>query len=351
MSVNPRVDTPIFVLGCHKSGTSLVRSLLDGHPELVSIPFETHLFEHLGWPILYPLRPRPYRDVTWTACFNQLLETLRNAGDSRLGGSTTTSIDFEAFHKTIQAALQDSETAPSPHSLSGLYRLFRTVALATASSQKGSPFSARIVEKSVDHMEFSWPLATAFPQAHFIHIVRDPLDNLVTLRHHISGPSFPTLRPLVAAIRMSLTLAHRNSLTTSNYTVIRYEDLTFQPEETMRNVARNLHISYSDDLLCPTVGGITWGGNSVYLVKREGLSPATVGTGHASATALERAAIERETASLALAFGYEVNRPTQTRASLLRRGPKEKMRQYILNRVEAAHSRWHLAGPSNDTPA
>jgi hypothetical protein len=36
---------PIFIAGTHKSGTSLIRSLFDGHSNIYSIPMETHYFQ------------------------------------------------------------------------------------------------------------------------------------------------------------------------------------------------------------------------------------------------------------------------------------------------------------------
>jgi hypothetical protein len=39
---------PIIVLGCHKSGTGLVRSLIDGAPEVFFILFETHFSDRLA---------------------------------------------------------------------------------------------------------------------------------------------------------------------------------------------------------------------------------------------------------------------------------------------------------------
>src|SRR5690554_6251892 len=34
------IDAPVFILGCKKSGTTLVRTLLDGHPRQVLLPSE-----------------------------------------------------------------------------------------------------------------------------------------------------------------------------------------------------------------------------------------------------------------------------------------------------------------------
>ena len=37
-------DSPVFIAGHPKSGTSLLRSVLDSHPELVAYPEETSFF-------------------------------------------------------------------------------------------------------------------------------------------------------------------------------------------------------------------------------------------------------------------------------------------------------------------
>ena len=50
------MDKPIFILGCTKSGTTLMRNLFDGHPDLFVIPFESHFFQNTGRGIEYSYR-------------------------------------------------------------------------------------------------------------------------------------------------------------------------------------------------------------------------------------------------------------------------------------------------------
>ncbi|MFQ5335223.1 MAG: sulfotransferase, partial [Flavobacteriales bacterium] len=50
------MNAPVFICGAHKSGTSLMRSLLDSHPELFVIPFETHYFQNVKHWVNNPYR-------------------------------------------------------------------------------------------------------------------------------------------------------------------------------------------------------------------------------------------------------------------------------------------------------
>ena len=60
-----KIKSPIFILGAPKSGTSLLRSLLDNHPELAVIPFEATLFQILGEEISHPYRKNKAKVFEW----------------------------------------------------------------------------------------------------------------------------------------------------------------------------------------------------------------------------------------------------------------------------------------------
>lgn len=36
---------PIFIASIHKSGATHLRTILDGHPNIFAIPFESHFFQ------------------------------------------------------------------------------------------------------------------------------------------------------------------------------------------------------------------------------------------------------------------------------------------------------------------
>ncbi len=46
-------DRPIFIFGCAKSGTKLMRNLFDWYAELFVVTFESHFFQNTGRGIDY----------------------------------------------------------------------------------------------------------------------------------------------------------------------------------------------------------------------------------------------------------------------------------------------------------
>ena len=51
-------------MGAHKSGTSLLRSILDGHSRLYAIPVETHYFQNMQYWVDYEYRAQRPRKVS-----------------------------------------------------------------------------------------------------------------------------------------------------------------------------------------------------------------------------------------------------------------------------------------------
>lgn len=54
--INSETNGPIFILGCTKSRTSMMRNLFDGHPDLFIVPAESHFFQNIGFWINYFFR-------------------------------------------------------------------------------------------------------------------------------------------------------------------------------------------------------------------------------------------------------------------------------------------------------
>lgn len=136
----------VFLVGCPRSGTTLLQRMLDTHPEVAVAP-ETH-FMRLFWRrrALYDPLERPDH-------FERLLR------------------DIAARPEFIEMGLDPAHFQrvawEGPRTYDALLRLLL--------EQFASSRSVRVVgEKTPDHLVHMLPLKEFFPSARFVHIVRDP---------------------------------------------------------------------------------------------------------------------------------------------------------------------------------
>ncbi len=168
---------PVFILGSHKSGSSLLRSLLDGHPDLFTIPTEAHYFQYTGDWVNYSLRYAWPQEMDLEEKMNSLVRLVEKKNshydpyaDSTIAGR----IDVEAFKSHLFSSAI-SNISPN------LFQVYAE-ALYYSLYKKELPDTIRVLEKSVENAEFAASLRQMFPDCRFIHIVRNPYASLVAIR-------------------------------------------------------------------------------------------------------------------------------------------------------------------------
>ena len=317
-------ERPIFILGAHKSGSSLVRSLLDGHPELFVVPFETHYFQKSHYWVDYRLRrarpPRLSSRQTREELIGQV-ERYNSISDSMSDSNLVNRFDMPRFKQ----ALATDEQLPAD-------RFFLNYISAVYASLLGQelPADLRIVEKSVENAEFVLDLQQMFPAAKFIHVLRNPYANLVSLRRHVGRAGYPFLGPSLASLNNSYYNLYRNRRLVEEYLVLRYEDLVTEPESWMRQVAGFLGIEYLDCLLEPTSMNRSWSGNSSRGIEFAGISPRNLDLWREEINSLEIDLVNRLFGFLLEQYRYET---ITTRRSRFLPNRAESVRIYLLNRL------------------
>lgn len=259
---------PVFIVGNPKAGTTLVQSLLDGHPELYVIPVELQFFKFPRLPSLHPgnmpppphhswKTPIPRSEVGLEKLSEELLshaelESLLTTGEvGRNIPLSEEDFDRQRFVATVR------ETTPK--TLRDLY-VSLCQAFPVASEERRPPSEYRLVEKCPHMEEYAVELCSWFPEARFVHVLRNPYANLfsnlqgVRLKRNLRNRA---LRPMAK----SYYFMERNRRYLDHYRVIRYEDVVLETRETMEAVAEFLGISFHSVLNEPTIMGRTWGGN------------------------------------------------------------------------------------------
>lgn len=264
------MNYPIFILGAHKSGTSLLRSLFDGHTDLFVIPKETHLFEMSGYWIDYQLRRAQPKEINAKKIidnFTNMIEEYNHVANYKADNVTLDRWDIETFRKNLESS-----------DLSIPFPLFTAVFRAMHQSLYGYPLDERkhVVEKSVEHAEFALDLNAVFPGARFIHIIRNPYANFVSLRKFKSERGYPFLKGIIHSLYNSYYHLERNKRLLHNYMIVRYEDLVTKPESLIHEMIHFIGIPFQQILLQPTLDGKLWSGNSAYAPNLSGISTASL---------------------------------------------------------------------------
>ncbi len=219
-SAAPTAIAPFFVVGCPRSGTTLLQRILDAHGELAITP-ETH-FVRRFW-----LRRLSYGALHRDANYRRLIDDVVSIPEfSDMGLDATTFREHAWDGKRSYARLFDL-----------LLRQF--------ASARGVD---RVGEKTPSHARFIGTLARFFPGAKFVHIVRDPRAVVSSWRNvpwstGLPGADAEVWRRHVAAVRLSASTRAAAIHTLS------YEHLVAHPEASLRDLCSFLEIAFDPRML------------------------------------------------------------------------------------------------------
>ena len=178
-SASPLHGRAVFVVGAPRSGTTWLHQLLAVHPE-VATAGESHLFcEGLGELLANHADPDPYMKLDTWVSHGELL--------------------------TLVRALTD-----------GLFQRMR---------DHGRPGATRVLDKTPNHVPHAARLAAVYPDAAFVHIIRDGRDAAASAQDLWSFDEAWRAHGRVAARWREAVLDVREHLGGRWYHEVRYEDL------------------------------------------------------------------------------------------------------------------------------
>jgi len=249
---------PIFICGAHRSGTTLLRDLLDGHPALVVLPSEATFFTSLerkfaGLPAA----------ALAAACGREWLCRIANPNNQPrywlLGRSDAAGSPYLDFVREFLAWYAASGTRTHGANPSWPLAAF---ALAYARSGADAPKVAgawRWVEKSPGNERFLARIWRDFEGAQVLHIIRRPADVAASHAGLMRGAAPKAARSNAALRKMIvsylLAARHLRRAAPDRYRIVRYEQLVAAPHEVMADLAVFLGIDPAPILFRPTVTG------------------------------------------------------------------------------------------------
>lgn len=343
------MDDPVFISGLRKSGTSLVKCLLDGHPDLfVYPPNELHFFRYSSHDAAVKDKKARHDDP------DALLTALsRTSFVDRLGDPDS---KYSSEEVNV-SAFQEATRVADPSSFADVYETLFEEMFAASSYEEGNGTGIHPVSKSVLETEFAPLLAQWFPNMKFVYVLRNPYGHFVAARNSImegegegglqgSGlvDSLATPYPFVGSElwRMKLSYYFKRkfvALCPDTFYVLVFDDLLRNPEQELRDLANFLDIDYHESMGTPTICGVPWGGNSWKDDEFEGISTEPLYHWQDEITPLEARVVTDLFEETVDQHGF--NR-FDTRASLLRPYHlSERPLTYVANRVAYL---WHRMG-------
>lgn len=205
----------VFVVGAPRSGTTLMRLMLDSHPQL-AIPHETSFV------------PRA-------------LALGGGAGRDELARFL---LDFPTWPDlaTSESELREALASVEPFALAdGLRAFYRRYAAARGKARWGDKTPSYALDLPT--------IAAAFPEARFVHLVRDGRDVAVSLRPLWFAPGQDMTRLASEWARYVVAARAAGAELGSRYLEVRYEHLVLDPSRELTRVTDLLELPFSPGML------------------------------------------------------------------------------------------------------
>jgi hypothetical protein len=255
--------THIFVVGVHRSGTTLMRHVLNDH-SAVALCDETHYMGHVISGAGMRQHLARFRPLSSDDNVERLVAHMQSPRFRKysifkdLGWQWTWFVDSVPREEVLAHLLA------SDRSEAGIFDAFMTL----YAKKRGATVRG---EKTPIHLRWSEELLEWYPRSKIIHMMRDPrgvhVSDLKRRREQQKrapvykvlrslGPAFETLTTAETSLmwadsaRRAARMARRFP---DRYLVVKFEDLVVDPERVIRKLCSDLGLSFEPKMLERTV--------------------------------------------------------------------------------------------------
>lgn len=251
------INNPVFICGHPKAGTSLMSSLLDGHPEIVAYPEETMFFRRF-LPAIENVTFQEKLELAEKLLIHIFEWNIENPPAHQNGypDRDYSDISFDAVRSGMICKIPAHSENPA-EILNAVILSFGKVTGQITGALKHWLEKTPYNEFHTDKI-FRW-----WRNAKCIHMIRDPRGNYFSYQQkHMDWSAKIFSKNWVRSTNAGLE--NEKTYGSDQYLLIRFDDLLTSSEETMRKVAAFLDIQMDDILLNPTRVGASWLGNSMF---------------------------------------------------------------------------------------
>ena len=209
------MDAPFFIVGSARSGTTLLRLMLNAHPE-IAVPPESRFIVEL-WE---------GRDEISASGF---VERLASHGR------------FRTWDMPIEVVREELEGRARVTYRDAIAVTFETYARLQGKNRWGDK-----TPRYIEHIPF---LARLFPDSRFIHLIRDGRNVALSYADVPFGPKTVAKAARLWAHRVSCGLRDGRALEAGRYIEIRYEDLVEDAAGEAKDICEFLDVTFDPGML------------------------------------------------------------------------------------------------------
>jgi hypothetical protein len=217
------ITSPIFIVGTERSGSNLLRLILNAHPE-ITVPHPPHIMAFFA-----PLE-RYYGDLSSDVNFRRLADDVLRHIRSHIH-PWTTPLDRESL---VREAV--------PRDLFGLFAAVYEQHCAAVGKRRWGC-------KSTFMIHYTERIFARYPEAQLLWLVRDPRDVAFSSRDSVFNPYHPYYTAQLWASQQELGLRLAARLNPANLLRVHYETLVADPGATIAGVCDFLDIGFDPAML------------------------------------------------------------------------------------------------------
>lgn len=228
-----RHDGPIFVVGCPRSGNTLLGCILNKHPDLV-IFLENHAFYSL--PRAWKKRLEAGQSDRSAA----LVDTFLEGKSTWVSEETSLELERDALVEALR------ERAGDEREWGPLWDAFMDIL-----AKKVRPDYKRWGDKTPRNVAELRTIEQTYPDAQIVYIYRDPRDAVTSLANPDFIHASDDPRVCAEVVRQYWDVYEREKarIDPTRLYEVRYESLVQQPEQTLRALCEFLNIEFTEALL------------------------------------------------------------------------------------------------------
>ena len=206
-----------FVVGATRSGTTLLRLMLDAHPE-IAIPSETHFI-----PELVSAREKH------GATREQMLELLTS--HRRWG-------DFTIEPEELAERWRAIDPLTGPDAVRAFFHLY---------ADKQGKHGARWGDKTPGYVKSMREIQGYLPEARFIHLIRDGRDVALSVLKQTWGPQ--SIEAAAEKWRTRVNRGRSQAPYLGFYMEVKFEDLVLHTERELRRICEFIELPFDEGML------------------------------------------------------------------------------------------------------